>query len=79
MYGDSQPSWRQSQSPNIIMIGEKVFVTENNMMPNINTNVPNIIIGGEAADMIIADAPFITAKQQNNPAHSWFQFWVQNR
>ena len=70
MYGDSQPSWRQSQSPNIIMIGEKVFVTENSMMPNINTNVPIIIISEEVADMIIADAPFITAKQQNNPAHS---------
>ena len=52
------------------MIGEKVFVTENSMMPNINTNVPIIIIGEGAADMIIADAPFITAKQQNNPAHS---------
>ena len=70
MYGDSQPSWRQSQSPHIIMIGEKVFVTENSIMPNINTNVPIIIIGEGAADMIIADAPFITAKQQNNPAHS---------
>ena len=45
-------------------------VADDNMMPNINTNVPIIIIGEEAADMIIAHAPFITAKQQNNPAHS---------
>ena len=59
MYGDSQPSWRQSQSPNIIMIGEKVFVTENSMMPNINTNVPIIIINEEAADMIIAESAML--------------------
>ena len=41
------------------MIGEKVFVTENNMMPNINTNVPIIIIGEEAADMIIAESAML--------------------
>ena len=39
-------------------------VADENMMPNINTNVPSIMIGEKPAYMIIADAPFITAKQQ---------------